>query len=135
MNRIMKILCLTLFLFQSDALYSASPSGVLTGTMDIYKALNYSCYLEINIDGNIANISLAPGSSFCSYLTFSGAPYTVSYNGSNVIFHNVDMTTFETGDCFGDLVAEWNGVHLIFNESVLPAKTVGGPCFFMGLAS
>lgn len=146
MNKLVKIAMLAsaILIPQVASASHAPPVGTLTGT-DVYveKGINFTCDLTLTTtpDGSAAYVSLTPGSLFCLLLSFNGEPYPVVYdtnhlpNGRHLVtLTGVDVTTITSGDCAGNISAEWDGSVLYINTT-LPAKSGGNDCIVIGTAS
>lgn len=132
MSRLMKFFILSSALLVSQAVNAEAPSGKFTGYLSIAEGVEITCTVEIDISGNMGSITATPGDSVCGSHTFYHSPYNITYSGSTVTFHNVELWAF-FNICYGDLVAEWNGADLDFYDVVLPNKTVGPNCILSGI--
>lgn len=122
--------------FGSSAMAQAAPNGTLTGAVTASKGITLNCTLTLNLDAanNTGTIALTAGDALCGALNFNSQPYTTSYSGGVLTFHNVDVTTVSIGDCAGNISGTWDGSVLIIDNATLPAKTAGAPCKIDGYA-
>jgi hypothetical protein len=117
------------------AMAQTAPDGVLTGSVVAVKGIELNCDLVLTLDAaaNQGSIAMNPGDPNCAALVFNNMPYTTTYSGGVLTFHNVDVTTITLGDCAGDISGNWDG-SLLTISSFLPAKTAGPDCTVDGFA-
>jgi len=116
----------------------AEPSGTYHGNVDVQKGLAFSCVIGLNVNStsDTVSVSLNSGSPFCAFLSFSGNPYSYSFNSTTgqFIVHNVYVNTITSGDCAGDISATWNGTQFTI-DATLPPVNDDQECSIEGTAT
>jgi hypothetical protein len=155
--RLLSALCATALALTGAQAASATtyaPAGtfVFQGWVATIKGFTLNCTLTVTItvsesapdaDGTAshghnatATPVLSAGNALCPVQMFSGAPYPVSFDGTNISLNGVVYRAYGPGDCTGTLSGQWRGNiatprTIAFNTS-LPGNGGTAPCRFIG---
>lgn len=126
--------------------YSPAPSTwTWKGSLVVQKGMGPVLTCAVTVTANVtsatsatATASIAPGDLGCITVSFTGAPYAITWNAGppeTVTLKNVYVNTSITpGNCKGDITATFNDTTndaLVVNTSI-PQDTTGGACTMRG---
>lgn len=119
-----------------------SPVGqaVFEGSVVVQKGLTLNCKLRLTI--NVVNSSTALAipellspNMLCPTITFSFAPYQVTYGNLILTINNVRIIPITSGICSGNMTGKWGGNlgrRSIAVNATIPTLDVNAPCKITG---
>lgn len=134
--------------------YTPAGTFVFQGSVVVKKGLTLNCTLKLTVvvpeaapdahgtfsHGHSATATpalSAPSNILCPTVTFSGTPYAVTFDGTNVTISGVVVNTITPGGCSGTISGVWGTgtPRTIAVNASLPGGGTSDPCTIVGTLS
>lgn len=125
-----KIAMMASALLTAQAANATMPNGIYHGNIQVSQSLLTTHTIEIEINNTTANVIKFSGGGG-AIIPYNGI--NVTQSGNTVTFHDIKLYTLGA-TCQGNLVAEWDGVKLLFLTPLPPGSIGYPPCQIRGIA-